>query len=380
MRVVSFSFLACVLVASGCTTTFDPPTVDYKSDQPRKIPLDVPPDLTQLQRDDRYIVPGADGKSSATASATMAKSATSQAAVNVVAPTATGVTLEREGNQRWLKVNQTPDQLWPVVHQFWIDNGFTYQLEDQRAGLLETDWAENRANLPQGFVRRTFGSLLDAVSDSGLRDRYRTRLTRTADGTEITITHRGIEEVLNRSKDASTWQPRPSDPELEAEFLQRLMVKLGADAAKARTDVVASTAGVTRAPTVLRATMVTVPDGRAIDLDDTPDRAWRRVGLALDRIGFTVENRDRSNGYYVVRYIDPERDAAEQGFFARIFNLKPDTVPQQVKVYVKPEGALQRVTVLPGDPSATGARRSPSTAETKQAIDRITTQLFDELK
>ena len=62
------------------------------------------------------------------------------------------------------------------------------------------------------------------------------------------------------------------------------------------------------------------------------DRAWRRVG-ALDRVGFTVEDRDPLRRVYYVRYVDPEVDVKKRsaamkhslaGFLA--FWKRPDVV------------------------------------------------------
>ena len=40
----------------------------------------------------------------------------------------------------------------------------------------------------------------------------------------------------------------------------------------------------------------------ALALDVGFSQAWRRTGLAIDRAGFTVEDRDRSRGLFFVRY------------------------------------------------------------------------------
>lgn len=146
------------------------------------------------------------------------------------APKAIGdVRIERDGNQRWLVVARPADQLWEPVRDFWMENGFVYTLENRDLGLLETDWAENRAKLPQDIIRQTIGKVFDGLYSTGERDKFRTRLERRADGgTEIYVSHRGMVEVYsNTQKDQTIWQPRAADPELETEFLRRMMVKLG---------------------------------------------------------------------------------------------------------------------------------------------------------
>ena len=59
-----------------------------------------------------------------------------------------------------------------------------------------------------------------------------------------------MEEVyIGERKESTVWQPRPADPQLEAEFLSRLMVKLGAkdEEAKAAVATAAAAAGRRRA-------------------------------------------------------------------------------------------------------------------------------------
>ena len=86
---------------------------------------------------------------------------------------------------------------------------------------METEWAENRAKLPQDLIRKTIGKLLDGMYSTGERDKFRTRLERNAQGgVEIYITHRGLQEIYpTKERDSTTWTVRPSDPDLEAELL-----------------------------------------------------------------------------------------------------------------------------------------------------------------
>ena len=241
------------------------------------------------------------------------------------------------------------------MKEFWQSSGFLINVETPEAGVMETDWAENRAKLPQDSIRSTIGRFLDQLYSTGERDKFRTRLERTADGTgtEIYISHRGLEEVL-KSTGGSTrdstpvWQPRASDPELEAEFLRRMMVRFGVDDSRAKQQLASSAR-------IERAKLVKTQDGSGvIDIDEPFDRAWRRVGLALDRVGFTVEDRDRSKGYYFVRYINPELDAAtgkkDEGLMSKLAFWRsntPEVKPEQFRVLVKnADGEATQVSVL----------------------------------
>ncbi len=343
--------LGLALALSACSV-LESDKVDYKS-ATKASTLEVPPDLTQLSQESRYVVPG--GPVSAAAfeagKATNKAEAESKTAVAQIAD----VRIERDGERRWLVVDRPADKLWDPVRTFWQENGFNLVLDQPELGIMETDWAENRAKIPQDFIRSTIGKVFDSLYSTGERDKFRTRLERNAaGGTEIYITHRGMEEVYASStKDSTVWQPRKSDPELEAEFLRRLMVKLGVsqEQAKAVAAAPAPKASVARLATVNGTPMVQINEGF--------DRAWRRVGLALDRTGFTVEDRNRNEGLYFVRYVAPTAEKKEPGFFGKIFGSSDAAPPLKYRIRVQAEGNTSTVSVL----NETGAPESSANAE-----------------
>ncbi len=310
------------LAACGMTSG---PGIDYKS--AGKVPsLDVPPDLTRPGRDDRYNVP--DGGPIQPGTATLStytadRNALPRPGSTDILPDSTRSRVERAGGERWLVVQDSAEKLWPVVREFWQENGFIIRTDRPEAGVMETDWAEDRAKIPNDGIRSLLGRVLDTAYSTGERDKFRTRLERSPDGksTEIYISHRGmVERIINsaRGQEGTMWEPREPSRELEAEFLRRLMARLGTDAARAK-DLVASTPS---APE--RAQLKGGADGAGeLYLDEPFDRAWRRVGLVLDRVGFTVEDRDRSKGLYYVRYVDLKEDEPleKPGFFARVFGI-----------------------------------------------------------
>ncbi|MGH8708312.1 MAG: outer membrane protein assembly factor BamC, partial [Burkholderiales bacterium] len=275
------------LLVAGCSSTegfLDSASrIEYKSAH-KLPPLDVPPDLTSPARDERYKVPEA-GRGATTLSGYQA-GRTQQAApgTSALLPSVDGMRVERAGDQRWLVVNEPPDKLWPLVKTFWQENGLLIAREIPEAGVVETEWAENRAKIADSWIRRTLGSIFEPLHSSGERDKYRTRLERApGGGTEIYISHRGLAEVyVSEDRTQTAWQPRPSDPGLEAEFLRRLMVRLGAPEGEARERVASAQ------PAPQRATLKKGLDGaELLEVLEPFDRAWRRVGLALDRVGFT---------------------------------------------------------------------------------------------
>ncbi len=368
---------ALLLSLTGCGmlgSVIEQDRVDYKGAK-KASKLDVPPDLTQLEKDNRYSIPEKTGIASAS-TYQQPRAAGAVGAPLVAGGPAVGpvnsdtMRIERAGNQRWLVVNQTPEQLWPKLKQFWSDNGFALATESATTGTMETEWAENRAKIPQDIIRRSLGKVFDSLYGTGERDRFRTRLERTPTGaTEIYISHRGAEEVLaGPQKEIPTWTVRPNDPGLEAQFLAKLM---------------ASLAGVPEAkPAAAAAAVAAVPEaapnaklqGDTVEVNEGFDRAWRRVGLALDRVGFTVEDRDRVQGVYFVRYVDPDL-AAKEGFLKKLFSFGGDDKAKEAQRYRVAVKAAQGASV-----SQVTVQTSDGKPETTATGAKILKLLHDELK
>jgi outer membrane protein assembly factor BamC len=371
-RPLSGLALALLAVAvGGCSSILpEEKKIEYKS--ARKVPsLEIPPDLSQLTRDDRYAVPDVAGKGSATFSAyTAERTPAAQAQNSVVLPQVEKVRVERSGSQRWLVVAAPADKLWDPVKDFWQESGFIVAIERPDAGVMETDWAEDRAKIGQDIIRDTLGKLLDTLYSTGERDKFRTRFEPgTEPGTtDIFISHRGMEEVYTSSaKDETRWQPRPPNPELEAEMLRRLMVRLGTEQKRAE-------AGMAAAKAEPRAKLASSNDGAGtLEVYERFDRAWRRVGLALDRIGFTVEDRDRSKGLYFVRYVDPEAGMKkDKGWLDKLSFWKssdPVAGKVQYRIHVAESGQNTSVKVL----SSEGGTDKSETA--RKILDLLYQQL-----
>ena len=319
--------------------------------------LDVPPDMTQLSKDSRYAIVGG-AVSASSLNKALPVSATNPVAIDSLAD----IRVERAGNQRWLVVKRAPEKLWDPIKDFWQENGLSLTVDESTLGIMETEWNENRAKIPKDFIRTTLGKVFDGMYSTPERDKYRTRLERDANGnTEIYISHRGVMEIYpTEARDTTVWQPRPADPELEAEFLQRLMVKLGSNKEQAKAAIAAATA--VKAPAV-----VATAEGAqsVIRMEETFDRAWRRVGLALDRSGFTVEDRDRKQGIYFVRYVPIGADAAQPGFFSRIFGSgEKSNEALKYQIAVRTTGTSTVVSVLDGKGNA-------ANSETAQRIVKV---------
>ena len=345
-------------------------------------PLEIPPDLTSPSRDDRYAVPDVNPQGSATLSTYNAeRGGTVRAGSTEILPNVAKVRLERSGGQSWLVVPEPPEKVWPVVKEFWQGLGFLIKIELPEVGVMETDWAENRAKITDDPIRNFLGKMVDSVYSTGERDKFRTRLERGAEPgtTEIYISHRGMVEVVRTEGSSAVgmtstvWQPAPSNPELNAEFLRRLMVRFGVEDARAKAELARSDVKTERAKLVRSGS-----GAGALELTETFDRAWRRVGLALDRVGFTVEDRDRSKGYYFVRYVDPQIDGQQspdkdKGFLSKLAFWKSDTSgikAEQYRVVVKETNSVSEVQVQNKD----GQQDNSDTGR------RILSLLYDQLK
>ena len=345
------ALLLAALGLAGCSV-LDGSKVDYKSaGKPTK--LEVPPDLTQLSKETRYAV--VNGAVSAAGSQSGASSGAA------IAPLALGdIRMERNGNQRWLVVNRAPEALWGPLKDFWQENGFPLVSELSDVGVMETEWVDNKARIPQDFIRSALSKVFENMYSSPERRKFRARLERNDKGeTEVFISYRSMVEVYTTERSNTTaWQAGPADPEVEAEYLGLLMRKLG------MTTVQANAVAVPEAP---KASAVLVNAGAAdayVQMSEAFDRAWRRVGLTLDRSGFTVEDRDRSKGLYFVRYAY-QPPQAEGGIMKKIMNFKwgsdsKDAAALKYQIEVKSAGAQCTVKVLDakGQPDSTDAGRA----------------------
>lgn len=305
------SLLLASLLLAGCGM-LDSKKTDYRAVQ-RSKPLDIPPELSAPAKDDRYTVSEAGSKgttfSSYNAERAASKVVVAEPEVKVapILPSNDKLRIERAGNERWLVMPGTPEAVWPQVKRFIEARGLVVKSESPELGLIETDWAEKAVYVPADGIRGQLARALGSLYSTSERDKYRIRIEagKEAGTTEVFVSHRGVEEVfVSEQKTETRWQPRPSDPDLEVEMLGRLMRFVGVDETKVAAVVAA---GAAATPTD-RARFVESPNKLLVDVDERFDRAWRRVGLALDRNGFTVEDRDRANGLYYVRYIDPLAD------------------------------------------------------------------------
>lgn len=357
--------LSAVLLA-GCSSVSQvlglEDSVDYQSTVSGD-PLTIPPDLTQANRDVRYTAPEGVASFSEYAAAQNERPAIGS---SQVLPQSGDIQVKRDGDLRWLVVNRPVEQIYPQLLEFWNEQGFTVRSEDPRTGLIETDWAENRAKIPEGWLRSALGAVIDQVFDSGERERFRLRLERVDESTsEIYISHQHMYEEPASDGTSFRWVHGKEDPGLNAAMLARLMVYLGTDVKTASTRVAEAEKVDTR-PSVQA-----LPDRSALMLAESFDRAWRRVGVAIDSAGFSVEDRDRASGDYYIRYLDVDlgQKIEQPNIFTRMFGGRNTAEPVPYRINVREQGGSSIVTVT----DANGVVQEDDTAK------RILTVLVDHM-
>jgi outer membrane protein assembly factor BamC len=356
-------------LVAGCGTS-SPTQIDYKSDSKSKqVSLAVPPNLIEETSDQRSLPPQGGETSLSTLKQVQAQAPVSDL---TVVPAVKGMHIQRDGTESWLVIDgKTPDQTWAQVRRFWQEQGFLLVVDQRDKGVMETDWNETHAQINDGLIRNTLSKAMGNSYVASERNKYRTRLeTAPNGGTYVFISQKGMQEALSgANNDSTTWQPKPNDPGLETEYLKRLMASLAlADSRAAAGDTQStalSPAGTQTAPgaaaagansaaakaaaeNVAMSTQPPMPDqnetsntsaqytSTELTLGEPYDRAWVRVGIALDRSNFTVDNRDRTRGLYSIRYVDPKDMAsAEQGFWSQVFHGKTEKVAKQYLVNVR---------------------------------------------
>lgn len=353
--------------------TFSGRKVDYKKQSRDIQPLEIPPDLSMIADEGMMNVPLNNTAEELSSAADYAQAGQPNTVTSRVLPVQDDIQLVKEGDVRHLVIHGSEEQVWDKMREFWLNSGFLIKREEPRAGILETEWAENRADIPQDFIRSSLSKVLESFYAAATRDKFRVRLERDEQQGKIDLylTHYGMEEVITGSDsvgEGSVWKVRPRDPELEAEMLGRMMVYFGVEEQKAR--IMLARQAQEKAE---RATISRNAEGNSrLVVKETFPRAWRRTGVALDRINFVVEDRNREEGIYYVQYADPMAEEKKKGFLSGMKFWKKGDAVDKTKYQIKmlPRGDDTVVIVL-------NANGQPDTSATSY---RILNLLHEQLK
>jgi len=356
LRILIPASLAVILGACGSVNVDDvlpDKSVEYKRERQAERNLEIPPDLTTDRINDRMSVPDNFGGVSTSYSEYVTDrklrgvdEGPRAAVAGTVLPKLRDIEVRREDDVRWLVVSAPVEDVWQRIVDFWQQNGILMAEQDPTVGVMRTSWLENRAEIARDFITDTIRRAFDGLYEAGTRDQYRIRLERTGEGqTEVYLTHYGMEEQVIQGSggtvERTVWVPRERDPGLEVEMLRRLMVFMGAEDERARVRLAAG-ADDKRA----RSQLLKTREGTELLIDDSFSRSWRLVGLALDRVGFAVEDRDRSQGVYYVRYNDPAKEDADEGWLSKLAFWSDDNDVDKVNRYQVKVGTRQDTTVV----------------------------------
>ena len=307
-----------VFTISACSSTSE---IDedykgvYNTKKSSRGSLEVPPDLAAPDSSNALSIPSLSGTG---ANFSEYSNLGEGSANNVLPKSSAGIRFVREGRSFWLEIESKPDEIWRQTRSFFMDLGFSFVRENPVNGLIETEWLENRLDVPTGW----FSSLLGGLFSTGLMDKYRIRIERSdKDNVSLLfITHQGLKEVsygnFSETDYSIKWQPRESDPELEAEMLQRFLVFRGV--AKAHAKQLTS-----QKKDIEIAKLVKDQSGvnSVIEVSEIFPRTWRRISIALDRMGIVVEDRNRSKGLYYIKTTEDfiKGDAEDKSWLESIF-------------------------------------------------------------
>lgn len=335
------------VVLASCSTVDEivgSEQVDYKSTV-RGDPLNLPPDLSKAQINPQYT--NSSGQASANRyNQEVDRANANRDGVDQVLPQNEEIRVMRNGSDRWLIINQNPKQVYDSLIAFWGTEGFTIKEDNPAAGIIQTDWAENRANIPGNFLRRVVGSVIDIVADSGQRERYTTRLERNNGKTEVHISHeRMIETAMDRDGDTFKWLPAKEDPGLNAVMLARFMQYVGVNKDNAEDQIRKAQALSQPTATVSTSSAITV-NGNQLSSNLGFDQTWTRVGQALNQAGFTIESHNKANGVYSVLYLDTDNGVKRKAGNAigRIWGKEGNLNPEKYKIRIKSQGDQTVIT------------------------------------
>jgi len=314
--------------------------INYKNNHSVKA-LEFPPDLTAPEFDMAFALP-ADGVVNASTLKSASGGYTIDGRRISVLPESTNMKIGGQGKVRWLDVAAPAESLWPRIRDFWRSVGISVKRDEPKIGIMETEWAENRAGLPMDWFRKSLGKMFQKAYDAGTRDRYRVRIEKPSTATtRIFLTHKGAEKVMTNT--VSGWELRPSNHELEAEMLNRLQAFLQGDVGAAKGTV---STDLNQTSSLVN---LVVQEGRPIlQINDNYKRAWVLTGIMLDRMGLVAEKRNQAAGIIDVKYQGDDEDTAKRGFFSRIFGGRKTLLVkgQAYQVHIQDAGKLSVVRIM----------------------------------
>ena len=308
-------------------------SINYYSDK-TVTSLEIPPDLTKPSSQNAFKLSEYVSVQEDTISFSEKDNAIKEASSILRAPS--NVEVKKAGERRWLVVDKKPDAVWNLSKSFFKSHGFSIKKTNKKIGIMETDYLESHAEIPDqslGVIRSMLKKALKARYALPIVDKYRIRIEPTDNGnkSEVYLTLTSMVEVITGEggeAENTIWQSQEKDQALETEMLYRLMTFLGSDHAIAREKIIAAKEDKNLA--------VSIADGVggyaklvfSLNQYDT----WDNVGWALDQLEVDVEDKDVKEGSFYINVARTE----DLGIFSRMFG--DDAVKKSFQIIVKQTG------------------------------------------
>jgi len=342
------------------------PNADYSSQgvAPKKDNLVVPPGLTTPEMNKNYQMVN---QPDANARYQLSK--------------IKGMRIDQGGSQRWLVIeSRTVDSMWPAMLSFLSQLGLSVRYQNENIGVIQTDWATRNSNVGQTDIRAFF-QWVGWGEMYSMPTQYMFRVTMWQSGNDVQIfvtsiqmseVYPGCGKVVNSSIETSDrqvtrWMPLPPNPQLDLEFLMQFMAFSGLN-----TQQIKSVKAQLQVESAALFESATAIAGRVV-INDSFDRAWWRVAVALDRVGLGIADRNRATGEYFVYEMQSQINAPREGFFSKLFGASNG---KSLKI---PDAQYTIKLVTNGDKTTLTMNAINGQTEAKAKIDKYLTDLAKQL-
>jgi len=236
----------------------------------------------------------------------------------IIRPELTEIKVKKSGSRRWLEVDKKPDLVWNLSKQFLKDMGFVVKKSNKKIGFMETDYLENKPEIPDkslGLIRSMFSTIGNVSYTLPSIDKYSIRIEPLNSGekSEVHLSISSMKEVatLVAGDESTLWQSKERDVALENEMLYELMLYLGGDASKAREKIVNA-----KEEGKVFVELLDGVNGYAklsfrLNLVDT----WDNVSWAISNLNIELEDKDLKEKTFYLNVANDE----EKGIFTKIF-------------------------------------------------------------
>ena len=349
MKFFPIFIMLAAFVLSACSTTSSDYKGVYEGAQTTD-PLQTPPDLSQ---------PDYAGDSSEMVTSYLGyKQSLNTQDKGQQLSNYKGMRFVRDGSQFWLEIDDSAIHVWQSLRAYFTRLGFKIISEQPDLGLMQTNWQANRVNTSTNWFLKYVGKLINTETMDGYRAHLEYDEAKKI--TRVFIAHQGVQEASGDSSNGAQWVRRPADPELEVEMLMRFMAFRGMGEKQAKQEIVQTKA-------VVNAILKQTAKGYVLQYNDSFPRAWRLVGIALDRMGVLVEDRNYSAGVYYIQLSDAFKLDGKSGFFDS--SSKPSKLKYLLTLEDKGDSTL--ITL-----KARGAVGADLPAVTKKVLDDIKSNLL----